>query len=151
MQNLSLTQVAEISINYKSHPRQSERPKILSSQDSYIILLENWSEQIELREEFKVILLNRANRVLGIVPISTGGVSSCIVDAKLVFGAALKACASAMVLAHNHPSGNLNPSGADLRLTKKLRSAGDLLDITVLDHLIITPLSYYSFADEGNL
>ncbi|WP_317168263.1 JAB domain-containing protein [Pontibacter pamirensis] len=102
-------------------------------------------------EQFKVMLLNRANKVLGIYETSTGGVAGTVADPKLIFVAALKACASSIVLCHNHPSGNLKPSAADLQLTKKIKQGGELLDIAVLDHIILTSESYYSLADEGLL
>ena len=97
------------------------------------------------------MLLNRANKVLGIYPVSKGGVSGTLVDPKLIFSVALKCNASSIILAHNHPSGNLFPSENDKELTQKLKSAGNFLDIKVLDHLIITPEGYFSFADEGLL
>jgi len=145
----NLNQVSEVSLTYKTHFNPTNRPKLTSSTDSYDILLSNWSDELELREEFKVLLLNRASRVIGLITISKGGISSRVVDSKLIFAAALKACASSILLCHNHPSYNLKPSQADITLTKKLVQAGKFLDITVLDHLIITPDSYYSFADEG--
>jgi DNA repair protein RadC len=104
---------------------------------------------IELQEEFKVLLLNRNHQVLGIYPLSKGGVSGTVVDAKLVFSVALKCNASSIVMAHNHPSGNLKPSEADLKLTKKMKEIGTLMDTPVLDHLIIGENNYLSFADEG--
>jgi len=97
------------------------------------------------------LLLNRGNRVLGIMNVSSGGVSGTIADPKIIFTAALKSNASALVLSHNHPSGTLKPSQPDISLTKKLVDGGKLLDITVLDHLIVTNEGYYSFADEGLL
>jgi len=84
--------------------------------------------------------------------VSRGGTSGTVVDAKIIFAAAIKARADGIILAHNHPSGNLQPSQADLDLTRKLRQAGEVLDISILDHLILAPDSgYYSFADECNL
>ncbi len=148
MQNSDFNNVAEISLTYKTHFNPNDRPQISSSKESYDILINNWSDEIELREEFKIILLNQNSRVLGIVPISTGGISSVLVDPKLVFASALTACASSIILAHNHPSANLKPSYQDIGLTKKLKEAGKFLDINVFDHLIITPFSYFSFADE---
>jgi len=100
-------------------------------------------------EEFWILLLNRANRVLGKARISMGGMSGTVVDPKLIFKLALENKASALVLAHNHPSGNTKPSDADLKLTYKIRSGSDLLDIQVLDHLILTDTGYYSMADQG--
>jgi DNA repair protein RadC len=143
-------EVAEIQLSYKTKVKPSQRPKIASSRDAYSILLESWDEdKLEFVEQFKVVLLNRANRVLGIYEVSTGGVSGTIADPKLVFAAAIKSSASAIILAHNHPSGQLKPSDADLKLTQKLKEGGKFLEIPVLDHIIVTSEGYYSFADEG--
>lgn len=143
-------EVAEIQLSYKTKVKPSQRPKISSSKDAYSILLESWDEdKLEFVEQFKVVLLNRANRVLGIYEVSTGGVSGTIADPKLVFAAAIKSSASAIILAHNHPSGQLKPSDADLKLTQKLKEGGKFLEIPVLDHIIVTSEGYYSFADEG--
>ena len=100
-------------------------------------------------EQFKVMLLNRAGKILGIVEISTGGFSGTVADPKVIFGIALKAGASSIILAHNHPSGNLKPSEADKHLTSKICGAGNFLDIAVFDHLIITSEGYLSLLDEG--
>lgn len=145
-----LYQVAEIQLTYKSNVKPSLRPKINTSRDAYNILLENWDDsKIEFIEQFKVILLNRANKVLGIVEISTGGVSGTVADPKVILGAALKAAASGFIMAHNHPSGNLAPSQTDIDLTRKLKEGGRFLEIQLLDHVIVTTEGYYSFADEG--
>lgn len=147
---ISLFQVSEISVSYKPKFRASERPKVNSSKLVYDILLDNWNKDIlELQEQFKVILLNRANKVLGIYEASTGGMSGTLADPKLIFSTALKACATSIIVAHNHPSGNLTPSEADKRITRKLIEGGKLLDIDVLDHIIVTAEGYYSFKDEG--
>ncbi len=143
-------QVAEIHLSYKSNVLPSLRPQINCSRDAYHILKENWDEsKLDLLEQFKVLLTNRANKVLGIFEVSTGGISGTVADPKLIFAGALKAGASGMILSHNHPSGNLKPSEADINLTKKLKAGGSLLEISVLDHIILTSESYYSFADEG--
>ncbi|MBL7870526.1 MAG: JAB domain-containing protein, partial [Cyclobacteriaceae bacterium] len=97
----------------------------------------------------KVMLTNRANKVLGIFEVSTGGISGTVADPKLIFAAAIKAAASGIILSHNHPSGNLQPSQADIDLTRKIKEAGRFLEIQLLDHIIITTEGYYSFADEG--
>lgn len=142
--------ISEIRVSYSNENR--DKININSSLSAYKILFACWDKStIELQEEFKVLLLNRANRVLGVNTVSKGGVAGTLVDPKLVFNVSLKCNASAIILAHNHPSGNLNPSVNDKQLTKKLKSAGDFLDIKVLDHLIITPDGYFSFADEGLL
>ncbi|HEY0056924.1 MAG TPA: JAB domain-containing protein [Pedobacter sp.] len=149
---ISLFQVSEISISYKPTFKACERPQVSSSRDIYSILFNNWDQnKLELQEQFKIVLLNRANKVLGISEISTGGFAGTIADPKVIFSTALKACASSIILSHNHPSGNLKPSQGDLQLTKKIKNGGELLDIAVLDHLIITADSYLSFADEGLL
>lgn len=102
-------------------------------------------------EEFWVILLNRANVVMQKIAISSGGVAGTVADPKMIFKAALDHLASAIILVHNHPSGNLTPSQADINLTKKLKEAGQFLDLPVLDHVIFSNDGYYSFADEGML
>ncbi len=107
------------------------------------------NSKIEFVEQFKIILLNRANKVLGIYEVSTGGVSGTVADPKLIFAAAIKTCSSGIILAHSHPSGNLQPSQADIALTRKIKEGGRLLEIPVLDHIIVTSEGYYSFADEG--
>ena len=150
--SIDYAKVAEIRLTYLSKVKASERRKVSSSRDSYQILLDCWNRScLEFVEEFKVLLLNRANKVLGIVPISKGGVAGTVADPKLIFAAALKANASSLILSHNHPSGNLQPSQADIQLTRKIKEAGKFLDLPVLDHLIITSEGYYSFADEGIL
>jgi DNA repair protein RadC len=145
-------EVAEVQLIYKSKVKASLRPKVTKSTDSFEVLKRHWNlETIDFLEHFKVVLLNRANRVLGVIEISSGGICGTAVDPKVVFAAAVKSAASGIVLAHNHPSGNLQPSQADINLTRKLRSGGELLDIAVLDHLVISSEGYYSFADEGLL
>ncbi|RYD95093.1 MAG: DNA repair protein [Sphingobacteriales bacterium] len=146
----SLFQVSEISVSYRPNFRASQRPKITSSREAFDILMDSWDlDRIELQEQFKIILLNRANRVMGIYEVSSGGISGTLADPKLIFGTALKCCASGLILVHNHPSGNLVPSQEDSSITRKLQSAAALLDIHLHDHLIICSEGYYSFADEG--
>lgn len=142
--------VAEVQVSYKPDYNISERPKITSSQQTYSLLKQQWDTgRISFLEEFKVILLNRSNHVLGIVDISMGGVSGTYVDPKVVFAVALKGNGSGIILTHNHPSGSIRPSEADIKLTKRLLECGKLLDINVWDHIIISENSYYSFADDG--
>ena len=102
-------------------------------------------------EEFWIILLNRANVVMKKESISSGGVAGTVADPKLIFKKALEQLASSIILVHNHPSGNIKPSAADISLTKKMKEAGDFLDLPILDHIIFTDNDYYSFADEGIL
>jgi len=141
--------VAEIELVYRTKVKASQRPKVSSSKEVYQILLQCWDEnKIEFVEQFKILLLNRAGRILGIYEVSSGGVSGTIADPKLIFSAALKANATSLILAHNHPSGNTTPSEADRQLTRKIKDGGRLLDIAVLDHIIVTREGYLSFADE---
>jgi len=100
-------------------------------------------------EEFWVLFLNNSNKVISKSQLSKGGITGTIVDVRLVFKLALESGATGLILCHNHPSGNLQPSDADKEITKKLKLAGDSLDVKVLDHLIITETKYYSFVDEG--
>lgn len=100
-------------------------------------------------EEFWILYLNNSNKVISKAQMSVGGITGTLVDVRLVFKMALEKCATALILCHNHPSGTLIPSDADKQLTKKLKTAGDSLDVKVLDHLIVTERNYFSFADEG--
>lgn len=102
-------------------------------------------------EEFWVLLLKRNNTIIDKVKVSSGGISGTVADARLIFKSAIQRLASAIILVHNHPSGNLKPSDSDHSLTKKLKAAGETLDIPVLDHVIVADAGYYSFADEGQL
>ena len=142
--------VAEVQLVYKSNCDITLRPRITKSSECYEILLSTWNQNtIELCEEFKILLLNRANKVLAISTLSKGGTAATVVDPKLLFTTALKLKASSLILAHNHPSGELSPSQADISMTNKLIEAGKVLDLPVLDHLIISSNGYYSFGDEG--
>jgi DNA repair protein RadC len=129
----------------ESEPKKRE--KITLSSDVYELMRPYlWDAH---REEFWVVMLNRANEVIRTEKISEGGVAGTIADPKLIFKTALDHLASAIILVHNHPSGNLKPSQADVELTKKLKQAGNFLEIAVLDHVIFTDNGYYSFVDEG--
>jgi len=150
---LAWMQVAEIELIYKSKVKASERPKVTTSHDAFKLFKQNWDEnKIEFIEQFKVLFLNRNNKVLGIFEVSSGGVTGTVADPKIIFAAALKMNACNIILCHNHPSGSLKPSMADEQLTQKIKEAGKYLDLPVIDHLIITGEDgYYSFADEGLL
>jgi DNA repair protein RadC len=144
--------VSEIELSYKAKIKAADRPKITSSASAYGIALQLWNPNtIEFFEEFKILLLNNGNKVLGAYEVSSGGISGTVVDLRIIFAAALKANASGIIMIHNHPSGQLIASQADIAITQKVKEAGKLLEITLLDHLIITPESYYSFADNGAL
>lgn len=149
--NETIHQVTEISVTYHSKVKASQRIKISRSSDAYELLLSSWDDTIELYESFKIVLLNKANKVLGISLIGNGGVSGCVVDPKRVFATALLSGCSSIILCHNHPSGTTQPSEADVKITNKIKQAGVFLEIGVLDHLIITAEGFYSFADEGTL
>lgn len=144
-----LAAVSEMNRRKKRAEQQKLITTIRKSSDSYAAL-EGYMADLDV-EHFYIILLNRANRIIGIEKISEGGVSGTLVDAKIVFRRALLKKASCIILAHNHPSGSLAPSQADIELTKKIVKAAEVLDIIVLDHIIYTNTSYYSFADEGNM
>jgi DNA repair protein RadC len=125
----------------------AERPKISGSKDAYELVR---GELMDLpHEEFWVIMLNRANRLIKTHQISQGGVHGTVADPKIIYKTALESLASGIIVAHNHPSGNLTPSQQDVELTKKLKEAGKLLEIQLLDHVIVAGKNYYSFADEG--
>jgi DNA repair protein RadC len=102
-------------------------------------------------EEFWILLLNRSNRIIGKSKISQGGVSGTVIDTKLIMKSAVENLASSIILCHNHPSGNLNPSVSDIEITDKIKAAANCLDMKLLDHVIVTDHSYYSFLDEGRL
>ncbi|UAY55676.1 JAB domain-containing protein [Arachidicoccus terrestris] len=142
--------VSEIQLSYNPKVKASERPQITQPLDAYKIFLEGWDKnKLQLLEQFKVMLVNKAHRVLGVVEIASGGIAGTLVDARLIFATALKAAATGIILCHCHPSGNLKFSQDDVKLTKTLKAAGDLLDIKVLDHLIITAEAFTSLADYG--
>lgn len=126
---------------------QVKRPKITCSGDVYRLMK---AELLDLRqEEFWIILLNRANLVIKKVQVSSGGLTGTVADPKIIFKHAIDHLACSIIITHNHPSGQLNPSEADLRLTKKLKECGQMLEIPVLDHLIFGNSGYLSMADEG--
>lgn len=131
--------------------RTEEAPKKLKVDNSRVVYEEFYHLSDLNHEEFWVMLLSRSNEVMDRQKVSSGGVSGTVADARLIFKSAIQRLASAIILVHNHPSGNLKPSDADIKLTRKLKEAGELLDISVLDHLIVADTGYYSFADEGML
>ncbi len=126
-----------------------ERIKVSSSKDAYHAIFAQFSDINH--EEFWVLILNRGNKITARHLISRGGQAGTVVDPKIIFNIALQNHAASIIVAHNHPSGNLKPSQTDIELTKRLKAAGQVLDIPVLDHLIITDTGFFSFADEGFL
>lgn len=124
-----------------------ELPKITGSKAVFDIMQPLIGEIVT--EEFWIIYLNNSNKILYKSQLSSGGLTGTVVDARLVFKKAVEINSTAIILCHNHPSGNTKPSDADIQLTKKMKLAGETLDVKVVDHLIITEKSYFSFADEG--
>jgi len=143
--------IAEIQVTYNCHIRPENRVKITTSRDVFNLLHGPWYETIEHHESFGIILLARDNSVLGINWVSQGGISGTVVDVRMIFQLALKCCSTSIIGIHNHPSGNPLPSGADDAITNKIKEAGKLLDIPLIDHIILTINNHYSYADEGKL
>lgn len=142
--------VAEIQVSYS--PQKILDFKVVDSKKSFELMLQKWEQgRIEMQEEVKLLLLNRNNKVLGIYSLATGGITSCVVDVRIILAVALKALATGIILVHNHPSGNLAPSVDDKKITEQLNLSCKLIGITFVDHLIITRDDYFSFADEGLL
>lgn len=146
----AISLVAALELGKRRHQSKSlDRPKITTSKDAYKLLLYNLED---LRtESFRILLLNRCNRVIKTVFISSGGIAGTVVDPKVVFKSAIDHEASSIILSHNHPSGNLKPSPEDIKLTRKMKLSGELLSISILDHIIISERGYFSFADESML
>jgi DNA repair protein RadC len=143
--------ISEVKLIYRTKVKASERPQIKSSKDAFDIFMESWDlDSIEHIEEFKLMLLNRSNRVLGISSLSKGGTTGTVVDVKLLLQYTIKCNANAIIICHNHSSGNIQPSEADLAITRKVKDSVKLMDLQLLDHLIIIPEGkYYSMGDEG--
>lgn len=125
----------------------NEKPQVKDSKTAFILFQKELGDLNY--ENFCILLLNRANKVLKTVRISDGGITGTVVDQRKVFKVALDNNATSIILGHNHPSGQLTPSDADIQLTKKMKAAGETLDLPVLDHIIVGDGKYYSFADEG--
>lgn len=150
MENSNL--LAEMKISYRSKDPVTRFTKIGGSKDAADYLRSIWDvDLIEYQEEFICLFINNANGVIGWQKISCGGMTGTVADPKVIFSAALLAGATKVILSHNHPSGNLEPSYEDIDLTKRLVEGGRILDVTVLDHIIITRNGYYSLSDEGVL
>lgn len=131
---------------------KTESIKIQNSQDAFKFISQIFNNEIlEIREEFLVLFLNRNNMTIAWSKISSGGLSETVVDTRLIFKQALDCLASSIILAHNHPSGNLKPSEQDIAITNKIKKGATLFEMTVLEHLIITSAGYYSFADENKI
>lgn len=141
-----------ISVSFDKKLKKSELIKITSADDAYQVFRRVFNtDTFDWCEEFIILCLNNSNKVVGFYKISSGGMTGTVVDIRMIFTTALNCLSSSIIIAHNHPSGTLQPSEADKNLTKKIKEAGKILDINVLDHLIITDESYFSFANEGIL
>ena len=142
--------VGEVKLSYK--PKFRNQQKVTCSEDVYKYMLSTYKKgTICYKEYFKVLFLNQDNQVLGYTLISEGGITETCADVRLIMQAALLTNSVALILVHNHPSGNLKPSRQDMEITKQVRDAAQLMRIKVLDHIILTDTEYYSFADEGLL
>jgi DNA repair protein RadC len=141
--------VPEIKIRY-NRTRKSFLGKVTNSKDAADFIRKVYSRgMLQLQEGFVVLYLNRANKILGYYKHSIGGIAEAVADVRLIYATALASASSGIVVAHNHPSGNLAASQSDIELTRKIRDAGKVLDILLMDHLIITRESYFSFADNS--
>lgn len=146
----AVTIAAALEMGRRRRGEAAQKITKISSSKSVFELLQPILGELE-HEEFWIIYLNNSNKVLHHAQLSKGGITGTLVDVRLVLKQALELGAVAMILAHNHPSGTLKPSTADIQITQKLKNAADALDLKVLDHLIITQKEYFSFADEGVL
>ena len=146
------SRLAEISLKYKTEIPTDDMPKVSNPREAVEVLRSIWDQDtIQLKEEFYVLLLNNAKRCLGWSKVSSGGGSATVVDPATVFQVALLTNACSVILAHNHPSGNLNASKADINLTQRIIDVGKLLGINVEDHIILTDSSYCSFKGKGKI
>jgi DNA repair protein RadC len=136
---------------YELRKNQTDFPKmkIKDANDSAEFIKQFYQGDIEIYESFFLLLLNNNNQTIGYAKISQGGVTSTVVDVKIIAKYVVDSLATGIILAHNHPSGNLNPSTADINITSKVKEAMKLFDVTVLDHIILTADSFYSFANNG--
>ena len=143
-------EVPEINVTFQND-RNHDFPQIIKTSEIAANLIRSFFDkgEIELHEVMFIIFLNRSNEPIGYYKHSIGGTASTIVDTKIILGTALKSLSSALIISHNHPSGNIKPSESDKNLTKNLQESSKLLGITILDHLIITKDDYSSFADQG--
>jgi len=143
--------IPEITVSYKNNVKASERAVIHRSADAAKIFAEACKDCMQHHEEVYVMFLNKANRVLGISNVFKGGMAGAMIDIKIILQIALKVSASAIVLSHNHPSGNTKPSGHDISMTEALQKGCQAVDIKLLDHVIVTDEAFTSFADSGLL
>jgi len=146
-----LSMVAEVKVTYSTTVKAADRLRITNSSSAVKILRPFFEQEMEYREVVYLLLMNRSNDVLGVVKVCEGGTSAAVVDAKIIYQAALKSNAHNIILAHNHPSGNLRSSHQDDVMTQKILDAGKVLDIELLDHLILTRDGYFSYSQENKI
>jgi DNA repair protein RadC len=132
--------ISEVKLIYRNKVKASERPQVKTSKDAFDIFMQSWDiDSIEHVEEFKLMLLTRSNKVLGIASISKGGINGTVTDVRIILQYAIKANASGIIICHNHPSGNVQPSESDIAITRKVKESENVMDVQLLDHLIIVP------------
>lgn len=146
-----ITHLNEIQVSYQRNYPKKKVTSPRAAEEICRLAFSSTGDNLQLRESFFIVLLNRANHVIGYYRLSQGGITGTVADIRLAFSIALKCLSSGMILTHSHPSGNLKPSHADISLTRKFKDVGQLLEIPILDHIILTDEGYYSFADEGLL
>jgi DNA repair protein RadC len=145
--------ISEITVSYSPSIAQKDMPLLNNSISTHELLQKLFPQElINLQEHFIVVYLNKSNRIIGCYRHTTGGITGTVADIRIILAVALKCAATGIIPTHNHPSGNVKPSGADIELTRKIRDAAILMDIRLLDHVIISGWGeYFSFADEGIL
>ena len=153
MEAVFKNKVTEITVAYKPRKEALERQIIRSPEDALNSILSGFDQDIiMIQEQFVVLYLNQANAVIGLYKASKGGITATVVDIRIILSIGLKLLATSMIIAHNHPSGNLKPSTADQDLTLKLKEAAKFMDIKLLDHFIVVGSGkWFSFAEEGIL
>lgn len=141
----------KISLKYEETDVKMNVKKINSANQSVDVFRQIIGDSIDIHESFVCIFLNQNMNPIGWSRVSTGGITNCVVDSRIIFSMALNCLATGIIVCHNHPSGNLIPSDADKKITKELKETGDLLRIKLIDHVILTKTSFYSFAEDGLL
>lgn len=144
--------VSEIKISYMPNVKPADQLKVKCSKDAFLQIKPFFDPSLmNIKEEAVALFLSRSNSVIGGFKISSGGITGTVVDISLILGIALKCLAKGIILAHTHPSGELQPSKTDLNITQRLKDAASIMDITLIEHLILNTEGYLSFADEGLL
>ena len=142
----------EVQLVYKNKIKAENRPRIHSAMDAYRILISSWDKgRIALVEEFKILMLDRSNRLMSLSTLFVGGMEDVVIDPKIIFATALRRRCNSLILAHNHPSGTLKPSHLDIAITKQLAICGNFLELPVYDHIISSENGFYSLNDKGHI